>query len=77
MTDEIQRYNFGGLESNDEGFRRSPEGEWVRYEDHQEIVSNLEHERKFWAWKYSRREDECEELAERIKKLDPDGALER
>jgi len=31
--------------------------------------NDLEHERDFWAWKYERREAECEELATRLGKL--------
>jgi hypothetical protein len=44
----------------------SDEGEWVRHRDHAEAVNNARHERNFWSWKYSRREAECEELAERL-----------
>jgi hypothetical protein len=40
--------------------------EAIRVEDHAEAMNNARHERNFWSWKYSRRQAECEELAERL-----------
>lgn len=36
---------------------------------HQPAKSDVEHERNFWCWKYERREEECEELAGRLRNV--------
>lgn len=36
---------------------------------HQPAKSDVEHERNFWCWKYELREEECEELAGRLRDL--------
>lgn len=40
-----------------------------------ESPTTLRHERNFWAWKYSRREEECEELADRLRKIEATPAV--
>jgi hypothetical protein len=52
------------------GVEEDSYGSLVKYADHRAVVSNLRHERNFWSWKFSRREDECEELAERLRKAE-------
>jgi hypothetical protein len=61
---EIER--FEAQSPSEAALLPSDEGEWVRYQDHAEAMNNAHHERNFWSWKYSRREAECEELAERL-----------
>lgn len=43
------------------------EGPYIRLSDHEAAMFNARHERQFWAWKYERREAECEELADRLR----------
>lgn len=40
---------------------------YVTDADHEAAMFNARHERQFWAWKYERREAECEELADRLR----------
>lgn len=54
-------------------FTEPQDVEAVRADDAEQLTQDAEHGRKFWAWKYERREAECEELADRLRAVS--GAL--